>query len=313
MVVGDIVALVGLRDARTGDTLCDPENPVSLEKPVFPQPVIFLAIEPKSVKDQEKLMEVLELLAQEDPTFGVRVDEETGQVILSGMGELHLEVLAQRLFSDFNVQGRVGNPQVSYRETITRKIRATERFAREIAGRVHDASVTLQIKPLPEGGAPHFEDLTEEDKIPRETVPIVREAALEAGASGARAGYPVIDVMISLLDGEYHPDRSSDLAFRAAASNAMNRCLREADPILLEPVMAVQVEMPEEFTGEGMGSLTLRRGSIEGVEKQGSMEVISAQVPLREMFGYTTALRSLTQGRGTFTMELARYRPVEEK
>jgi elongation factor G len=312
MAAGDILALVGLRDTRTGDTLCDPGNPLNYEEPLFPQPVIFVAIEPKSVKDQEKLMNVLDILAEEDPTFQVRVDEETGQVILSGMGELHLEVLSERLFSEYNVQGRVGNPQVSYRETVTSSVRVTDRFAREIAGKDQEATVTLQVQPQPMGGAVQFEDQVTDGKIPQELRQHIKEAALEAAASGVKGGYPVIDMKIILHDGEYHPDRSTDMAFKAATSNALNQCLRDASPVLLEPVMAVQVETPEDFTGDVMGSLTHRRGTIEGVEKQGQMEVISAKIPLIEMFGYTTSLRSLTQGRGSFTMELAHYREVQE-
>jgi elongation factor G len=312
MAAGDILALVGLRGTRTGDTLCDPANPLNYEEPLFPQPVIFVAIEPKSVKDQEKLMNVLDILAEEDPTFQVRVDDETGQVILSGMGELHLEVLSERLFTEFNVQGRVGNPQVSYRETVTKSVRVTDRFAREIAGKDQEAAVTLQVQPQPLGGAVQFEDQVADGKIPQEMRQQIKEAALEAAASGVKGGYPVIDMKIILHDGEYHPDRSTDMAFKAATSNALNQCLRDANPVLLEPVMAVQVETPEDFTGDVMGSLTHRRGTIEGVEKQGQMEVISAKIPLIEMFGYTTSLRSLTQGRGSFTMELAHYREVED-
>lgn len=312
MATGDILALVGLRDARTGDTISDPENPISLEEPKFPQPVIFVAIEPKSVKDQEKLMNVLEILAEEDPTFQVSVDEETGQVILSGMGELHLEVLSERLFTEFNVQGRVGNPQVSYRETITKSVSVTEKFAREIAGKDQEATLSLEVHPMPQGGQVLFEDRAENENVPPEIREYIRIAALEAAASGVKAGYPVIDMKIILTDLEYHPERSTELAFKAAASNALNNCLREAGPVLLEPVMAVQVETPGEFTGDVMGSLTHRRGTIEGVEKQGLLEVISARIPLIEMFGYTTSLRSLTQGRGSFTMELAHYLEVKE-
>ena len=311
MAAGDILALVGLKNAKTGDTFCDPESPISFEEPTFPQPVIFVSIEPKSVKDHEKLMNVLDVLAEEDPTFQVRVDEETGQVILSGMGELHLEVLSERLFTEFNVQGRVGNPQVSYRETVTKTVKVTDRFAREIAGKDLEATVTLQVQPLLMGGAVQFEDQVNDGKIPSEMKRIIEQAALEAASSGVKAGYPVIDMKIILLDGEYHPDRSTDVAFKAATSNALNQCLRGAGPVLLEPVMAVQVETPEDFTGDVMGSLTHRRGIIEGVENQGQVEVISGKVPLLEMFGYTTTLRSLTQGRGSFTMELAQYREVE--
>ncbi len=311
MAVGDILALVGLKNAKTGDTFCDPESPISFEEPIFPQPVIFVSIEPNSVKDQEKLMNVLDVLAEEDPTFQVRVDEETGQVILSGMGELHLEVLSERLFSEFNVQGRVGNPQVSYRETVTKTVKVTDRFAREIAGKDQEATVTLQVQPLHMGGAVKFEDQVADGKLPPEMKRVIEQAALEAASSGVKAGYPVIDMKIILLDGEYHPDRSTDVAFKAATSNALNQCLRDAGPVLLEPVMAVQVETPDDFTGDVMGSLTHRRGIIEGIENQGQVEVISGKVPLLEMFGYTTSLRSLTQGRGSFTMELAQYRKVE--
>ncbi|MDF1536861.1 MAG: elongation factor G [bacterium] len=312
MSAGDILSLVGLRGVRTGDTLCHPEHPVILEEPVFPEPVIFMAIEPRSVKDQEKLLTVLDLLAQEDPTFGVRVDEETGQVILSGMGELHLEVLAQRLFSDFKVEGRVGNPQVSYRETVTKKVSKTVKFSKEIAGQLQEAEVTLKVEPMMMAGTVHYEDKAPGVNIPAGIRSVIREAALQAAGSGTRAGYPVTDVRITLLDAGYHPDRSTETAFRAAASSALNQCLRDADPVLLEPVMSVQVETPEDHTGDVMGSLTQRRGSIEGVEKLGQVEIISASIPLKEMFGYTTTLRSLTQGRGSFTMELARYRPVED-
>ena len=311
MAVGDIISLVGLRDIRTGDTLCHPESPINLEEPLFPEPVIFTAIEPRSLKDQEKLLTVLDLLAEEDPTFGVRVDEETGQVILSGMGELHLEVLANRLFSDFKVEGRVGNPQVSYRETVTKVVTRTEKFSREIAGQLQEAEVTLKVEPLAMAGIVQYEDEAGDVTIPTELREVIREAAMRAAGSGAKAGYPVIDVRITLVDAHYHPDRSTETAFTAAVSTALTQCLRDADPVLLEPVMAVQVETPEEHTGDVMGSLTLRRGTIEGVEKQGNMEIISASIPLKEMFGYTTALRSLTQGRGSFTMELAHYRPVE--
>lgn len=312
MKSGDIVALVGLKDAQTGDTLSDPEHPISLERPVFPQPVIFIAIEPRSSKDQEKMMEVLDLLSEEDPTFNVGIDNETGQVILSGMGELHLEVLVNRLLSEFKIEGRVGAPQVSYRETITVPAKATERFAREIAGVDHEASITLTAKPLPHGGDVVFEDNIQDEKIPENARNLIKEAVLDAAASGIRAGYPVIDLRVTLVDGEYHAEKSSDTAVRAAAMGALNQCLREGASTLLEPVMSVQVETPEDFTGEVLGSLTHRRGTIHSVKKLGQMEVISSKVPLKEMFGYTTTLRSLTKGRGTFTMELSSYRAVED-
>jgi elongation factor G len=312
MSAGDIVALVGLKEARTGDTLSNPENPLNLEEPTFPEPVIFVSIEPKSTNEQEKLMAALNTLAEEDPTFVVKVDEDTGQIILSGMGELHLEVLTQRLFSDFKIQGRVGNPQVSYRETITKTVRKTEHFEREIAGKDQEASVTIEIKPAPDEGEVRFVDATASENVPEELRETIGRTALEVCGSGAKAGYPVIDMVITLCSLEYHPERSTETAFRAATAAALNQCMREAGPVLLEPVMAVEVQTPEEYTGEVMGSLNLRRGTIEGVKKQEIMEVISASVPLREMFGYTTNLRSLTQGRGTFTMELSSYRQVME-
>ncbi len=312
MAAGDIISLVGIKDARTGDTFCHPGHPIVLEELVFPEPVIFIAIEPKSAKDQDRMLEVLQILAEEDPTFRVRIDDETGQIILSGMGELHLEVLVERLFSDFNVQGRVGNPQVSYRETATRPVTVKEGFSREIAGKEHEASVTLALEPRPQGGRVQFVDRCPEGTIPSEFRKVIEQSVLEASASGAKAGYPVIDVRVALVDGEYHPERSSEVAYRAATSGAMTRCLRDGEPVLLEPVMAVEVEAPDEFTGEVVASLTLRRATIEGVSRRGQMEVVSANVPLKEMFGYTTSLRSVTQGRGTFTMELAQYRLVED-
>jgi len=309
MKAGDIVALVGLKKARTGDTISDPADPVNLEEPVFPKPVIFVSIEPRSAGEEEKLMAVLEVLAQEDPTFVVKRDEETGQIILSGMGELHLEVLTQRIFEEFKVQGRVGRPQVSYRETISMKVKRTEHFLREVAGKEHEATVTLQVEPSPGTGDIRFMDALEEGALPPEARRWIKTAAVEAAGSGAKAGYPVIDILITLLDVRYHPEKSTEIALKAAASSALNQCLREAGPVLLEPIMAVEVETPEEFTGEVMGSLTLMRGTIGGVKKEGPLERISASIPLKEMFGYTTRLRSLTQGRGTFTMELSRYLP----
>lgn len=312
MSAGNIVALVGLKNARTGDTLSVPGKPLNLEEPAFPEPVIFVSLEPKSLSDQEKMMSVLEMLAVEDPTFVIRIDEETGQIILSGMGELHLEVLTQRLFSEFKVEGRVGKPQVSYRETITKKVRKTKHFKREIAGKEHEASVTLEVTPLPDVGDVQFIDAIADKGMPEEFKRTINQAALEAAASGAKAGYPVIRVLIKLVDAQYHHERSTETAFRAATAAALNGCLREAGPVLLEPVMTVEVETPGEFTGEVLGSLNLRRGTIEGVEKQEQMEVITASIPLKEMFGYTTILRSLTQGRGTFTMELASYRQVDQ-
>ncbi len=313
MDAGDIVALVGLKDVRSGDTLCDEQAPIVLEELSFPEPVIFIAIEPKSAKDQERMMGVLALLAREDPSFVVKVDEETGQVILSGMGELHLEVLVDRLFRDFKVEGRVGRPQVSYRETITGQVTAQERFAREIAGKEHEVSLTLMLEPLPHGGKVHYVDVCPDDSIPVSFKDIVAQSISDAASSGALAGYPVIDIQATLLDCAYNPERSTDIAFRAAAVNAFNRCLREGAPVLLEPVMSVEVETPAEFTGDVMGSLNARRAVIQGTDRHCNVEVVRAKVPLKEMFGYTTSLRSVTQGRGVFSMELSHYDPVEKE
>jgi elongation factor G len=311
MFAGDIVALVGLKESRTGDTYSTQERPVNLEEPDFPEPVIFIAIEPRSTREQEKMMEVLGLLSEEDPTFKVGIDDETGQIILSGMGELHLEVLVQRLFNEFKVEGRVGQPQVSYRETITRKVSGEEKFAREIAGENHEATVRLSARPDPGSGKVSFED-SSDNEIPPRFRELIRDSVKEAAASGAKAGYPVIDMKVLFTGGDFHPDRSTETAVRAAAMGALNNCLREGVPILLEPLMDVEIETPEEYTGDVLGSLTHRRGTIEGVKKAGQQEAISSKVPLKEMFGYTTTLRSLTQGRGSFTMELAMYRRVEE-
>ena len=313
MDAGDIVALVGLKDVRSGDTLCDGQTPIVLEELSFPEPVIFIAIEPKSAKDQERMMDVLSLLAQEDPSFGVKVDEETGQVILSGMGELHLEVLVDRLFQDFKVEGRVGKPQVSYRETITRPVTAQERFAREIAGKEHEVSITLRVEPLPKGGKVQYVDACPDGQVPAEFKDLVAQSIYDAASSGALAGYPVIDIQATLLDCAHNHERSTDIAYRAAAVNAFNRCLREGVPVLLEPFMSVEVETPGEFTGEVMGSLNARRAVIQGTDRHGQVDVVRAKVPLKEMFGYTTSLRSVTQGRGVFSMELSHYKPVEKQ
>ncbi len=309
---GDIVALTGLRAAATGDTLCDPAHPIALEKPVFPEPVIFVAIEPKSAEDHERMADALALLAEEDPTFRVRTDEDTGQVILSGMGELHLEVLVDRLFRDFSVKGRVGTPQVSYRETVTREAAAGELFDREVAGREQKAGVTLTISPAPRTGPPRFALALAEGALSREQQEAVRTGLRDASGSGVVGGYPLIDLAVTVTAVETHHEKSTPLAFRAAATAAFNRALRDGEPVLMEPWMAVEVEVPRDFTGDVLGGLAQKGAAIEGVASEGVAEKVRAQVPLRRMFGYSTALRSQTQGRGTFTMMLSHYQPKED-
>ncbi len=309
---GDIVALVGLHGAATGDTLCDPGHPVHLEKPLFPEPVIFLAIEPKSADDAGRMHEALAQLAEEDPTFRVRTDEDTGQLILSGMGELHLEVLVDRLFRDFGVKGRVGRPQVSFRETATRAAEATEGFHREVGGKEQRAAVTVALVPAPRTGSPRISLDLPPGSLPPELAAVVEETLRDAAGSGVVAGYPLIDLGVTVTGVEYHPEKSTPLAFRAASSAAFLRALRESAPVLLEPWMAVAVTVPRDGTGEALGGLAQKGAAIEGVESEGGMERIRACVPLREMFGYSTALRSQTQGRGTFSMELSHYERRQE-
>jgi elongation factor G len=309
---GDIVALTGLHGAATGDTLCDPGRPLALEKPLFPEPVIFLSIEPKSAEDQGRMAEALALLAEEDPTFRVRTDDDTGQVILSGMGELHLEVLVDRLFRDFGVRGRVGTPQVAYRETVTREATASELFDREVGGRQQKAGVTVRLASAPRTGAPAVSFELSPGTLTREAQEAVRQALLDAAGSGVVGGYPLIDLSIAVTAVESHPEKSTSMAFRAAASAAFNRALRDAAPVLLEPWMAVEVIAPREFTGEVLGQLAQKGAAIEQVEADGERELVRAKVPLRLMFGYSTALRSHTQGRGTFTMEISHHQPRQE-
>jgi elongation factor G len=309
---GDIVALTGLRAAATGDTLCDPAHPIALEKPVFPEPVIFVAIEPRSAEEHGRMEEALALLAEEDPTFRVRTDEDTGQVILSGMGELHLEVLVDRLVRDFSVKGRMGTPQVSYRETVTREAEADELFDREVAGREQKAGVKLTISPAPRAGMPSFRLDVPAGVLAREQEAAVREGLRDASGSGVVGGYPLIDLSVAVTAVETFHEKTTTMALRAAANAAFNRALRDAKPVLMEPWMAVEVVVPRDFTGEVLGGLAQKGAAIEGVSSDGAMEKVRAKVPLRRMFGYSTSLRSQTQGRGTFTMMLSHYQPREE-
>ncbi len=308
---GDIAAVLGFKDTFTGETVCDPQRPVILESITFPQPVISVAIEPRTQADHSKLADALQKLAEEDPTFRVRTDEETGQILISGMGELHLEVLVDRMLREFRVGAHVGKPQVAYRETITRKARAEGRFIHQTGGRGQYGHVWLEVEPAGSGKGFVFEDRTTGGLIPREFISAVQEGVEEALEEGVLAGYSLVDIKATLIDGSYHEVDSSRLAFRIAGSMALREAVRRADPVLLEPVMDLQVVVPEDFIGEVLGNLNAHRAQITGIQSQsGGIQAIRAYVPLAEMFGYATQLRSMTQGRGTFTMEFDYYDQV---
>jgi elongation factor G len=307
---GDICAGVGLKQTGTGDTLCAPDAPIVLETIEFPEPVIAVAIEPKTKADQEKLSASLARLAEEDPTFQVQSDEETGQTLIHGMGELHLEVIVDRLLREFSVDANVGRPQVAYRETINRRVDKVEgRFVRQTGGRGQYGHVVINAEPAPGEGF-DFVNRIKGGAIPSEFIPAVEQGIEEALASGVRAGYPMVDVRIELVDGSYHDVDSSEMAFKIAGSMAVQEAARRADPSLLEPVMAVEVVTPEEFLGDVIGDLSRRRGKVQGQEPRGNAVAIQAFVPLGEMFGYATDLRSSTQGRATYTMQFERYEEV---
>jgi elongation factor G len=310
---GDIAAILGLKNTFTGETLCTQHKPVVLESIKFPEPVISVAIEPKTQADQDKMGEALKRLAEEDPTFRVRVDENTGQTLISGMGELHLEVLVERMLREFRVGAHVGRPQVAYRETITLPVRTEERFVRQTGGRGQYAHVVLELEPLEKGKGFEFESVIKGGVIPETFISAVGEGIREALDGGVLAGYPVVDVKARLVDGSYHEVDSSELAFRIAGSKAFKEGALRAGPILLEPVMQLEVIFPAEATGDVIGDLSARRAQIEGMEpRSGGMQIVRALAPLAEMFGYATDLRSVTQGRGTFTMEFDHYAEVSE-
>ena len=307
---GDIAAGVGIKQVRTGDTLAAPDQPIRLETIVFPEPVIKVAIEPKTKIDQEKMSTALARLAEEDPTFQVRTNEETGQTEISGMGELHLEVLVDRMLREFKVDANVGRPQVSYRETIRGTADKVEgRFVRQTGGSGQYGIVYINIEPAPGEGF-DFVNKIKGGAIPTEFIPAVEKGVEEALENGPRAGYPVVDVRITLTDGKYHDTDSSEIAFKVAGSLAAKEALRKAKPVLLEPVFAVEVVTPEEYMGDVIGDLSRRRGQVSGMERRGNAQVISAHVPLAEMFGYATDVRSATQGRATYTMQFERYDEV---
>lgn len=304
---GDIVAAVGLKHTRTGDTLCDENDPIILEKMTFPDPVIHVAIEPKTKADQEKMGEAITKLAEEDPTLRVSTNEETGQTILSGMGELHLEIIIDRMKREFRVEANIGKPQVAYKETIRKKVEAEGKFVRQSGGRGQYGHVWIEIEPNEKGKGFVFENAIVGGTIPKEYIKPVEQGIVEAMKNGVLAGYPVEDVKVRLFDGSFHDVDSSEMAFKVAGSIAFKEAARKANPAILEPVMEVEVVTPEEYMGDVIGDLNSRRGKIEGMTPRKDAQVIRAAVPLSEMFGYSTSLRSMTQGRAIYSMELSHY------
>jgi elongation factor G len=308
---GDIAAVIGLRDTKTGDTLCDEKDAIILEAMRFPEPVIDVAIEPKTKADQDKLGGALQKLAEEDPTFRVHVDHDTGQTIISGMGELHLEIIVDRMLREFKVDANVGRPQVAYRETIRHRVTDIEgKFVRQTGGHGQYGHVVINLEPAPQGGGFIFEDKIVGGVIPREFIGPVEDGIAEALENGVLAGYPVVDVKVELTDGSYHDVDSSEMAFKIAGSMAFKEAARAAKPVLLEPIMDVEVVVPADYLGDVMGDLSSRRGKIGGMTQRGAAHVIGASVPLAEMFGYSTTLRSMSQGRAVYSMQFSHYEEV---
>jgi elongation factor G len=305
---GDIAAAVGLKEATTGETLCDPAHVITLERMVFPEPVIHVAVEPKTKVDQEKMGIALNRLAQEDPSFRVRTDEESGQTIISGMGELHLEILVDRMRREFGVEANVGAPQVAYREAVRKSVEQEGKFVKQSGGRGQYGHVWIKLEPNEAGKGFEFVDMIKGGSVPREFIPAVEKGLRDTLPNGVLAGFPVVDVKVTLFDGSYHDVDSNENAFKMAASMAFKDAMRKASPVLLEPMMAVEVETPEDYMGNVMGDLSGRRGIVHGMEDQvGGIKLIKAEVPLAEMFGYSTTLRSLSQGRATYSMEFKHY------
>ena len=307
---GDIAAAIGLKDTFTGDTLCDPDNQILLESITFPEPVIAVAVEPKTREDQSKMGTALQKLGEEDPTFRVRYDDETGQTVISGMGELHLEVIVDRMRREYSVEANTGRPQVSYRETIRKATTAEGRFVRQTGGRGQYGHCVLEVEPLEPGEGFKFEDKTVGGSIPREYISSVRRGVQGALANGVRAGYPVVDVGVAVVDGSYHDVDSSEMAFETAGSMGMRAALEQASSVILEPVMKLETVTPEDYYGDVLGDINARRGLVQATETRGNTQVISAFIPLGETFGYSTQLRSLTQGRATYSMEFDHYEQV---
>ncbi len=306
-LAGEIVAAVGLKDTRTGDTLCDEQKPIMLEKMTFPEPVIQIAIEPKTKADSEKMSIALQKLSEEDPTFRVKTDEETGQTIIAGMGELHLEIIVDRMKREFKVEANVGKPQVAYKETIRKRVEAEGKFVRQSGGKGQFGLVNLYVEPSEKGKGFEFVNDIKGGAIPKEYIPAVEDGIEEALRNGVLAGYPVQDVKVTLFDGKYHEVDSSEMAFKIAGSIGFKEGARRANPVLLEPIMSVEVSTPEDYMGSVMGDLSSRRGRIEGMEARAGEQIITAKVPLANMFGYSTDLRSMSQGRANYTMEFFAY------
>jgi elongation factor G len=305
---GDLAAAVGLKNTSTGDTLCEADSPIVLESMEFPEPVISVAIEPKSQADQDKLGEALQRLAEEDPTFQVKTDEETGQTIIKGMGELHLEIIVDRLLREFKVDANIGQPKVAYRETITKKVNDIEgKFIRQSGGRGQYGHVVMDVEPYRDGEGFEFEDNITGGSIPKDYIPSVEDGIIEAMENGFLAGYPMVDVKISLNDGSFHEVDSSEMAFKIAGSIGFRNAVKHAGPAILEPIMKVEIVVPKEYMGDVIGDLNGRRGRVEGMEARNKAQVIRGFVPLSEMFGYATGLRSKTQGRATHTMQFSHY------
>ena len=307
---GDIAAAVGLKDTTTGDTLCDDNNPVILESMEFPEPVIQLSVEPKSKADQDKMTTALQKLQEEDPTFRAHTDPETGQTIIEGMGELHLDIIVDRMKREFKVEANIGAPQVAYRETFRKSAKVQGKFVRQSGGRGQYGDVWIEFSPNEEGKGFEFENAIVGGVVPREYIPAIQSGLEDAMQRGVLAGYPLVDIKAKLYDGSYHDVDSSEMAFKVAASLALKNAASKCDPVLLEPVMKVEIVIPEEYLGDIMGQVTARRGRVEGMEARGNAQVVRAMVPLSEMFGYATALRSSTQGRGVFTMTFDHYEEV---
>ena len=310
---GDIAAVVGLRNTTTGNTLCDPKKPIALEKMSFPEPVISVAIEPKTKADQDKLTGALSKLMEEDPTFKVSFNEDTGQTIMSGMGELHLEVLIDRMLREFGVGANVGKPQVAYKESITARVESEGRFVKQTGGRGHYAYVKIGLEPSERRQGFIFENKIKGGAIPKEFIPAIERGINDSLESGVVAGYSTIDVKVTLLDGGYHEVDSSEIDFRTAAAIALENGLRKAKPVLLEPIVSAEVVVPEEYMGEVIADLNARRGKVEKVSTRADGKVVDAKVPLVEMFGYATTLRSLSQGRAIYTMEFWCYQQVPKE
>jgi elongation factor G len=308
ILAGDIAAAVGLKEVTTGETLCDPDSEIILERMEFPEPVISQAVEPKTKADQEKMGIALNRLAKEDPSFRVRTDEESGQTIISGMGELHLEIIVDRMKREFGVEATVGKPQVAYRETIRKPVEIEGKYVKQSGGKGQYGHVWLKLDPQTEGGGYEFVDAIKGGVVPREFIPSVDKGCKDTMNAGVLAGFPVVDIKVTLFDGSYHDVDSSQIAFELAASMGFKDGMRKANPVLLEPMMSVEVETPEDYAGTVMGDLSSRRGMVQGMDDMvGGGKTIKAEVPLAEMFGYSTTLRSLTQGRATYTMEFKHY------